>query len=160
MESNNTGKFFIGSVVALALVLLTIYAIMGAMDKFTATAVTPDMSNDAVAERLKPVAQVHIGEEQMAQASTGSEDMAASEDAGMGKQISDAVCVACHASGALNAPIIGNADQWAPRLEKGMETLYDHAINGFKNMPARGGNSNLSDEEVKAAVDYMTAQAE
>lgn len=159
MESNNTGKFFIGSIVAIALVVLTILGVMGAMDQFTATAVSPDMSDDAVAERLKPVANVHIGEEKMAEAS-GDEEMADNEDAGMGQKITDAVCAACHVSGALNAPVIGNADQWAPRIEKGMETLYDHAINGFKNMPARGGRDSLSDEEVKAAVDYMVAESE
>lgn len=159
MESNNNGKFFIGSIVAIALVVLTIMGVMGAADQFTATAVSPDMSDEAVAERLKPVAEVHVGEEKMAEAS-GDEEMAASEDAGTGQSTYDAVCAACHANGALNAPVMGDAQAWAPRIEKGMETLYDHAINGFKNMPARGGRSSLSDDEVKAAVDYMTAESE
>lgn len=159
MESNNNGKFFIGSLVAIALVVLVVLGVMGATDQFTATAVSPDMSDDAVAERLKPVANVHIGEEKMAEAS-GGEEMASGEDGGIGQQIVNSACIACHGNGTLNAPILGNAEQWAPRIEKGMETLYDHAINGFKNMPARGGRASLSDEEVKAAVDYMVAQSE
>lgn len=159
MESNNTGKFFIGSIVALALVLLLILAILGATDQFTATVVSPDMSDEAVAERLQPVAREHIGEEQMAEADT-DEEIAADEDAAMGQQITTAVCATCHAKGMLNAPVIGNAEDWAPRIEKGLETLYDHAINGFKNMPARGGRGSLSDDEVKAAVDYMVAESE
>ncbi|WP_410784476.1 c-type cytochrome [Leifsonia sp. SIMBA_070] len=40
-------------------------------------------------------------------------------------------------------------------MEKGIETLYDHAINGFNAMPAKGGNMSLSDDDVKAAVDYI-----
>ena len=64
-------------------------------------------------------------------------------------------CMACHMTGAAGAPIRGNADHWAPRLEKGIDTLYDHAINGFQAMPPKGGQLNLSDDEVKAAVDHM-----
>ncbi|GAA3900011.1 hypothetical protein GCM10022228_08070 [Halomonas cibimaris] len=64
-------------------------------------------------------------------------------------------CMACHMTGAAGAPIRGDADAWAPRQEKGMDTLYDHAINGFQAMPAKGGQPALSDDEVKAAVDYM-----
>lgn len=64
-------------------------------------------------------------------------------------------CMACHMTGAAGAPIRGNAEHWEPRQEKGIDTLYDHAINGFQAMPAKGGNTSLSDEDVTAAVDYM-----
>ncbi|WP_346795950.1 c-type cytochrome [Halomonas sp. Bachu 37] len=64
-------------------------------------------------------------------------------------------CMACHMTGAAGAPIRGNAEHWEPRMEKGMETLYDHAINGFQAMPAKGGQLSLSDDEVKEAVDYL-----
>ncbi|WP_404375833.1 c-type cytochrome [Vreelandella aquamarina] len=64
-------------------------------------------------------------------------------------------CMACHMTGAAGAPIRGNTEHWEPRVEKGMDTLYDHAINGFQAMPPKGGQLGLSDEEVKAAVDYL-----
>lgn len=64
-------------------------------------------------------------------------------------------CMACHMTGAAGAPIRGNADHWEARQEKGIDTLYDHAINGFQAMPAKGGNTSLSDADVTAAVDYM-----
>lgn len=64
-------------------------------------------------------------------------------------------CMACHMTGAAGAPIRGNADHWEARQEKGIDTLYDHAINGFQAMPAKGGQPGLSDDQVKAAVDYM-----
>ena len=64
-------------------------------------------------------------------------------------------CAACHASGVNNAPIYADAASWASRLSKGTDTFYNNAINGFQSMPAKGGNASLSDDDVKAAVDYM-----
>ena len=69
-------------------------------------------------------------------------------------------CEGCHGYGIAGAPIPMEAADWAPRLNKPVSELYDHAINGFFGpddtmMPARGGNDALSDSEVKAAVDYM-----
>ncbi|CAM3471534.1 c-type cytochrome [Halomonas lysinitropha] len=96
------------------------------------------------------------GEEQ----ATDSSEEAASGDepshAGIdGEAIYNQVCMACHETGAAGAPVRSNADQWTDRMSKGMETLYDHSINGFNAMPAKGGNPNLSDDEVKAATDYL-----
>ena len=73
-------------------------------------------------------------------------------------------CESCHGYGIAGAPIPMEPDQWAPRLKQEKSVLYDHAINGFFGpddtmMPERGGNPELSDEQVKAAVDYMTALA-
>lgn len=70
-----------------------------------------------------------------------------------------ASCAACHDSGTLSAPIVGDVAGWAPRIAKGIEKLYSNAINGINNMPAKGGNGALSDAEVKAAVDYMVSKS-
>ena len=70
-----------------------------------------------------------------------------------------ASCSACHASGAAGAPITGEAGAWSGRIAKGVDTLYLNAINGINAMPAKGGNASLSDENVKAAVDYMLNQS-
>lgn len=72
-----------------------------------------------------------------------------------GEAIYNRACMACHMTGAAGAPIRGDAAAWEPRLEQGVETLYEHSINGFNAMPARGGFTSLSDEEVEAAVDFM-----
>lgn len=77
-----------------------------------------------------------------------------------GEAIYNQSCMACHMTGAAGAPIKGNAEAWAPRIEKGIETLYTHSIEGFNAMPAKGGNLNLSDEETKAAVDFMVGAVE
>jgi cytochrome c5 len=76
-----------------------------------------------------------------------------------GEAVYNQACMACHAQGVAGAPKLGDAEAWAPRIEKGIETLHDHSINGFQGeagvMPPKGGFTNLSDEEVMAAVDYM-----
>jgi len=64
-------------------------------------------------------------------------------------------CYVCHDTGAAGSPKLGDATAWSERLAKGQDALYDSAINGVNTMPARGGNSALSDEDIQAAVDYM-----
>jgi cytochrome c5 len=81
-----------------------------------------------------------------------------------GPQVYNSACLACHGAGVGGAPVTGDAAAWASRIEQGIDTLYDHAINGFQGeagyMPAKGGRVDLSDEEVRNAVDYMVAEAE
>lgn len=70
-------------------------------------------------------------------------------------------CQNCHGGNKLTgAPKITSVEDWAPRIEQGFDVLFDHAINGFigpkyKEMPSRGGNADLSDAEVQAAVAFM-----
>lgn len=77
-----------------------------------------------------------------------------------GKKIYDAACAACHSTGVAGAPKVGDKAAWAARIKQGDKTLYEHAIKGFQGktgmMPPKGG-STASDEEVKAAVDYMVS---
>ena len=73
-------------------------------------------------------------------------------------------CKGCHAYGTAGAPIPMNSEEWELRVIKPKVTLYDHAINGFFGeddtmMPERGGNPNLTDSQVKLAVDYMVSLA-
>lgn len=68
-------------------------------------------------------------------------------------------CAACHESGLRNAPLIGNKEMWAPRIAKGEEVLLQHAIHGLNKMPARGGNAELSDEELLHVIRYMVFMA-
>ena len=79
-----------------------------------------------------------------------------------GQKIWMGTCKACHAFGLIGAPFIGDKQLWAPRIAQGMDTLYSHAINGFTSemgnaMPAKGGNNELTDDQVKAAVNYMVS---
>ena len=74
-----------------------------------------------------------------------------------GKKTYDTICMACHATGAAGAPKLGDKAAWAPRLKTGAEALYASVLKGKGAMPAKGGNPALSDAEIKASVDYMTA---
>jgi cytochrome c5 len=75
-----------------------------------------------------------------------------------GKALYTQVCQACHAAGVMGAPKFGNKIDWAPRLKDPMDTIYNYALHGKGNMPPKGG-SQASDDDVKAAVDYMVNAA-
>lgn len=76
-----------------------------------------------------------------------------------GEQTYQAACAMCHSSGLMNAPKPGDKGAWAPRIAQGKDTVIQHAINGIRMMPARGGNPSLSDDEVAQAVIFMANQS-
>ena len=81
-------------------------------------------------------------------------------DAAAGKATYEKTCALCHAGGLAGAPRFGQAAEWAPRIKQGVPKLYNSALKGTPNgMPAKGGNLNLADADVKSAVDYMVAAA-
>ena len=79
--------------------------------------------------------------------------------AGEGKSVYDSTCHVCHATGLAGSPKFGDKAAWAPRIATGMPALYNAALHGLNAMPPKGGNTALSDAQVKAAVDYMVAAA-
>ncbi len=154
MASKSSGKFFIASIVTFIIVFGLINVLLSSMQDVAKAVVTPESMTAAdVAERIKPVAAVYIGEAPVIVAAVES------TGAANGEQVVKNVCALCHSSGMMSSPKLGNAKDWAPRIEQGIDTLYSNAINGFNMMPARGGNPALSDDEVKAAVDHMISQA-
>jgi len=87
-----------------------------------------------------------------------------SEKLMLGRNIWMKNCKGCHAYGTAGAPIPMIANEWEHRVLKNKRVLYDHAINGFFGpddtmMPERGGNENLSDKQIRLAVDYMVSLA-
>lgn len=103
------------------------------------------MVESATIDRIKPIGEVNIGKAPVMKASSGVD----------GKGTYQSACFACHGTGAAGAPKVGDKAAWKNRIAQGSKTLLDHAINGFKGMPAKGGNASLSDAAVKAAVEYM-----
>lgn len=81
----------------------------------------------------------------------------------VGKSVFGKTCFLCHAAGVGGAPKVGDKADWGPRIAQGKDTLYKHALEGFTGakgmMPPRGTGTTLTDDEVKAAVDYMADQA-
>jgi cytochrome c5 len=88
-----------------------------------------------------------------------AEDKGAAAGGADGKKVYEASCQACHGGAVPGVPHVGKKEDWAPRIKQGKDTLHKHAIEGFNAMPAKGGNGSLSDDEVKAAVDYMANQS-
>lgn len=81
-----------------------------------------------------------------------------------GKAVYEKACKFCHSTGVMGSPKLGDKTDWKERIAKGMDTLVDHSINGFQGkngkMPPRGGNPDLTDGQVKAAVQYMVDESE
>jgi cytochrome c5 len=108
---------------------------------------TDDAQAKVVAERIKPVGEVKVV------------DANAPKVEKSGEEVFNAVCTACHTSGALGAPKHGNKGDWAKRIGQGFDTLTKNAVNGIRGMPARGGAPDLSDVELARAVAYMANSA-
>jgi cytochrome c5 len=85
--------------------------------------------------------------------------LASAASSGNGKQVYDTVCMVCHAAGIAGAPKMGDKAAWSPRIKQGMDTLHTSALKGKNAMPAKGGNTALSDADVMSAVDYMVGQS-
>ena len=82
----------------------------------------------------------------------------------LGEKVFVSSCKSCHDTGKAenDAPQLSEKAEWKERYGKGLPDLYKSAIDGFSGyyvMPPRGGNAALSDEEVKAAVDFMLQRA-
>ncbi len=80
-----------------------------------------------------------------------------------GEQVYNSTCAACHAMGVAGAPKLGDKAAWAPRLAQGEQVLFQHAKAGFQGktgvMPPKGGNPALTDERLRAAIDYMVSKS-
>ena len=112
-----------------------------------------DKQRAAIEERIKPVGEVCLAGD----SDCGGPAVAANAGPRSGEDVYNAACMACHATGAAGAPILGDVAAWADRIAKGIDTLHDSGINGLTGtgMIAKGGCMNCSDEEVIAAVDFM-----
>lgn len=114
-------------------------------------------SDRATAERIKPVGSVCVEGEECGTAAAAGEEVASGPRSG--EEVYNASCGACHASGAAGAPKTGDAGAWAPRIAQGEATLVKHAIEGLNAMPPKGMCMTCSDDEIKAAVEYMVEKS-
>lgn len=108
----------------------------------------------AVAERIKPVGEVTVGEVAPAAAAPAG----AGATARSGQEVVKAVCSMCHAAGVAGAPKIGDKAAWAPRIAQGVNVLVQHAMSGIRAMPPKGTCAACSDAEIKGAVEYLVSQ--
>jgi cytochrome c5 len=136
-------------------------ACVGTVTGATTEASLADAAEPAIEAAAAAVAEVaeeatEAAAEPAAEAAPMEVAAAASEfDAAGAYQMS---CNACHGTGAAGAPMLGDAEAWEARMEKGMEALMSNVINGVGAMPARGICMTCSDDDLQAIVNYMLAQ--
>ncbi|TWI13393.1 c-type cytochrome [Aerolutibacter ruishenii] len=148
------------------LVVLTLGLILGAMYLHGSLPTEMDPKTAARTEaRIAPAGAVYAGATGAAAQQAAAAAAAASAASQVayggttdGAVIFDNLCAGCHKSGAGGAPTMDKA-HWAARIAQGADLLHKHAIEGFTGatgvMPAKGGNPALTDEQVKATVDWM-----
>jgi cytochrome c5 len=113
-------------------------------------------SDEAIAERLKPVGQVCIAGQECK--GVGAVAAAAGGGARSADDIVAKHCNACHGSGVLGAPKVGDAADWKARAGErgGLDALLKSAIAGRNAMPPKGTCADCSDDELKGAIQKMS----
>lgn len=154
VTSNMTYMF-----VAMAVLAVLIYVLADNISAKHEKATAEKTTN--VAERIAPVGKLSIAN--VAINAVMNAVIPVANAAPDGKKVYESGCMACHVAGVAGAPKLTDKADWKPRIASGKKTLYDHAIKGYQGkkgvMPPKGGFMNLSDADVKAAVDYMVKTA-
>lgn len=122
----------------------------------TATTDTATATTDTAVATDTTVSEPAAATTEPAPADAGGDVKAVA--AGAGKELYDTKCSVCHNAGVAGAPKLDDAAAWQPRLAQGQEVLYQSVINGKGAMPPRATANDATDEELKAAVDYMTSK--
>jgi len=121
----------------------------------------PDTHNTECMENCKDPASVKILSEPSLETlqvdETGMVTEAVATTAG--EKVYQQACQMCHEAGVAGSPMTGDAAAWADRIAQGRDKLVENAINGIGVMPPKGGQSQLSDEDVAAAVDFLIQSA-
>lgn len=160
MSANHDKSFVItflgvlGALVAFTLVISVIAGFLTAGDDKATTLSEPAARK--LEARLAPVGQVITDPAALMKAAAP----AAAHAPLSGEQVVTQVCGACHGAGVLGAPKIGDKAAWGARKSAagGVDGLAASAIKGKNAMPARGGNPDLSDAEIKGAIEQMLKQ--
>ncbi len=150
-------RVFVGVLSGLVVFTIAIIILANSVGQLEQESVTGIYGGKStVEERISPLGKVRIAGQ--APAEPAPTAAAAPPAERTGEQIVQAACAACHTSGIAGAPRTGIREDWTARLDQGIPVLLDHAINGYKGMPAKGGNPTLTDEDVKKAVMHMLEQ--
>ncbi|HSG24256.1 MAG TPA: c-type cytochrome [Azonexus sp.] len=148
MAEQHSSKGIMWATIIIAIVLIAIiYPLTDR--KYNSAADSSSASADQADLRIQPVAKFELAKAAPAAAS-GPKD---------GVTVFNTVCGACHNTGVANSPKAGDKAAWAPRIALGKEALYKSAIGGKGAMPPKGGAADLSDAEIKGAVDHLIGLA-
>jgi cytochrome c5 len=159
----NTFSLVIGILVAVAIALFALARTVASHTQDKQVLVEREYLK-GVDERLQPFAKVAVAGQDNSALKIEASSPAGAAGAGPampknGDELFEQACKACHGPGIGGAPKAGDHAAWAPRIAKGKDVLYDHAIHGFTGtagmMPAKGGRVDVPDDLVKQAVDHM-----
>lgn len=144
-EKQSSSRTIMMVTIVVAILLVVIVWPLSMLGKGTPST---DTGDDAEL-RIQPVARV-----QMQSVAVKSDGAPRS-----GEVVYNTICTACHAAGVAGAPKTGDKAAWAPRIAAGMDALLNSATNGKNAMPPRGGGADLTDDELKAAVEYLVGKS-
>ena len=165
----NVFSMVIGLLVAIAIALFALARIVASQTQDKQVVQDAEYVKN-VQGRVAPFSQEAVaGQDNTALAIKPDASAAAQGGAGAaempktGEALFQQTCSACHGAGIAGAPKAGDKAAWGPRIAKGKDMLYDHAMHGFTGtsgvMPAKGGRTDAPDDLVKQAVDYMVGMA-
>lgn len=156
----DTFMLVLGILFAIMVVLIILARMVSGRSETVREQTDPVYQRELLA-RIEPVAKVAVaGQDNSALNAPAAAPAAAAVDMG-GEDVFKQACVACHGAGVAGAPKFGDKAAWGPRLAQGADTLHKHALQGFQGkggfMPPKGGRTDLTDQSVINAVDYMAA---
>jgi cytochrome c5 len=153
----DTFMLIVGALVALTMGLIILARIVS-RDPVAATRDADADYQREVVGRIQPFAREAVaGQDNSALAPAAPVQTVAADLSG--EEVYDQACVACHGAGVAGAPKHQDKAAWGPRIAQGLDTLHKHAIEGYQGkagyMPPKGGRTDLSDQSIMNAVDYM-----
>lgn len=165
----NVFSMVIGLLVAIAIGIFALARIVASHTQDLEVLTEADYSKNVAARIELPSQEAVAGQDNSALAikaetPSGAGSASAAALPKTGEQLFQQTCSACHGQGIAGAPKAGDKTAWAARIKEGKPTLYQHAINGFTGssgtMPPKGGATDVPDDIVKQAVDYMVGLAQ
>jgi len=157
----DTFMLIVGVLVALTLGLIILARMVSSEPVAATRDADVDYQSEVVA-RIQPYAREAVAGKDNSALAAPAPAQTAAVDMG-GEEVYNQACVACHGAGIAGAPKLGDKGAWAPRIAEGMDTLHKHAIGGFTGksgvMPPKGGRTDLSDQSIMNAVDYMVGHS-
>ena len=159
-------KFFDGFMLLLGVLIGTIAGIVLFADFVGNVEATRDAEAEISAaalieERIRPIGQVALpGDPNIGTVPAAGVVVEAVHAPLSGPQVYNDICYLCHAApGVGGAPVLGDVDDWTPRVAQGTALLQEHVLNGYQGeagfMPPKGGRLDLADEEVLESIDFM-----
>jgi cytochrome c5 len=160
----NVFSVVLGLLVAFAIIVFALARYVGKHEQL-AHVVKDPMLQESVDQRIGSPARIAVAGQDNTALKIAPVTAAAATTVAVtfkdGTEVYEGACKACHGLGIAGAPKAGDKALWAPRVAKGKNTLYDHAIHGFTGtagvMPPKGGRTDLSDDLIKQAVDHLVA---